>query len=64
MFTIQLSGDALNTVLKYVGTGPHNEVRRVIDDVISQVQKQEAAALAASHAAKVPEDTPAAGLSD
>jgi hypothetical protein len=60
IFNIQLQGEALNTILKYVGAGPHNEVRRVIDDVIAQVQAQEAAA-----AAPAPQsDTQSAGLSD
>jgi hypothetical protein len=60
LFNIQLQGEAINTVLKHLDLGSHGEVRRVFDDILGQVQKQEAAA----NAAPAPEDIQSAGLSD
>ena len=59
LFNIQLQGEAINTVLKHLDLGSHNEVRRVFDDILNQVKVQEAAV-----AAPVQEDIPVAGLSD
>jgi len=40
-FTVKFSPEAINTVLAHLDQGPHREVRRVIDDIINQINAQQ-----------------------
>ena len=44
IFNVQLDDTSIRTVLEHLDLGPHGKVRRVFDDILNQVQKQEAAA--------------------
>lgn len=55
-YTLKLSGDHINTVLRHLDLGTHKDVRSTMDLIISQVNEQEKAKL-------IPLDD-AAGLTD
>jgi hypothetical protein len=59
VFNIKLDDAAVRTVLEHLDMGQHSKVRRVFDDILGQVQRQEVEA----SAPKTSEDT-GAGLSD
>jgi hypothetical protein len=42
-YTLELSGDHINNVLRHLDLGAHKEVRATMDLIISQVQAQEKA---------------------
>ena len=42
-YTLKLSGDHINNVLRHLDLGAHKEVRSTMDLIISQVQMQEKA---------------------
>ncbi len=40
-FTIKLSADSVNVILRQLDTGPHNLVRQVIDAILEQIKQQQ-----------------------
>jgi hypothetical protein len=56
IFDIKLSDAAVRTVLEHLDQGQHAKVRHVFDDILGQVQRQEAS--------KTPTDEVSVGLSD
>jgi hypothetical protein len=59
-FNLTLSADQVNVVLAGLNKLEHGQARGPFDHILQQVQKQEAAAMAAP----APEDIQSAGLSD
>jgi hypothetical protein len=55
---MSMDANSLNTFLGTLGSGPHNFVRPIIDNVLAQAKEQEEAARAAQEAAAAPEPAP------
>jgi len=63
-FTINMTADQINAVFAGLNKLEHGQARGPFDHILSQVQKQEAAAQAAAQAAPAPEAAQSTGLSD
>jgi FMN-dependent NADH-azoreductase len=59
---MNMDANSLNTLLGALGSGPHNFVRPIIDNVLAQAKEQEEAAKAAQE--EITEQTTEAGLTD
>lgn len=57
---MNMDANSLNTLLGTLGSGPHNFVRPIIDNILQQAKEQEEAAKAAESAEQPAE----AGLTD
>ena len=54
---MSMDANSLNTLLGALGSGPHNFVRPIIDNVLAQAKEQEEAARAAQEAQAATEPT-------
>jgi hypothetical protein len=54
---MSMDANSLNTLLGTLGSGPHNFVRPIIDNVLAQAKEQEEAARAAQEAQAAAEPT-------
>ena len=54
---MSMDTNSLNTLLGILGSGPHNFVRPIIDNVLAQAKEQEEAAKAAQEAQAAAEPT-------
>jgi hypothetical protein len=54
---MSMDANSLNTLLGALGSGPHNFVRPIIDNVLAQAKEQEEAARAAQAAQAATEPT-------
>lgn len=43
-FNLKIAGEDVKTIFDCLDQGPHNKVRRIIDNIFAQVQQQEIAA--------------------
>ena len=55
---MSMDANSLNTFLGTLGSGPHNFVRPIIDNVLAQAKEQEEAARAAQEAQAAAEPAP------
>jgi len=60
---MNMDANSLNTLLGTLGSGPHNFVRPIVDNILQQAKEQEEAALA-EQPAEVTEQITEAGLTD
>jgi hypothetical protein len=60
---MNMDADSLNTLLGALGSGPHNFVRPIIDNILQQAKEQEEAARA-EQPEEITEQTAEAGLTD
>jgi hypothetical protein len=60
---MNMDANSLNTLLGTLGSGPHNFVRPIVDNILQQAKEQEEAARA-EQPAEVTAQTAEAGLTD
>jgi hypothetical protein len=56
---MSMDANSINTLLGTLGSGPHNFVRPIVDNILQQVKEQEEAART-----EQPEEAAEAGLTD
>jgi hypothetical protein len=58
---MSMDANSISTLLGTLGSGPHNFVRPIIDNILAQAKEQEEAAKAQADAAPVQDDVSAGG---